>query len=475
MGAGPFGLFGSPETTNVVVNVTNGFLIWGGDWGGFSGYQNAGSITSFASEYTRIEDNLDLGEFGEFRSNGPIQVAGWLRASDRVTLHSGLDGTGDLTFETHLDPFSGSVSLVDVWAGTIALRAGSNTGLAGARVDALTNTPSFHGAAGGATRPASFALEQDRPVVDADRPATSQFGASTSGMAYRLESYDSSVTINDEDGLGGTVLALASETGSTVNAPLSLASMEVFGSALLNADVASTGSQRYFGSVEVDGLRTLSASDALFASTLDSAAPGNSDLSIVAGSTRFEGAVGAERALGSLIVSGASAIAGGSVTTLGDQRYDGAVVIEQNTVLRATDVARAGVVRFGSTVDAASTPDLGAVAGRNLDVGTTTAGLIVFADDVGGVGPLGSVRLHTDVDVSQRPIPERATIVGENSLSIRADSFEMGQHEKFTTLGDLDLRATTSATLGDVTTVGNMTVEAPDIRVLRRAASTLTY
>jgi hypothetical protein len=157
----------------------------------------------------------NLGEFGEFRSNGPIQVAGWLRASDRVTLHSGLDGTGDLTFETHLDPFSGSVSLVDVWAGTIALRAGSNTGLAGARVDALTNTPSFHGAAGGATRPDSFAFEQDRPVVDADRPATSQFGASTSGMAYRLESYDSSVTINDEDGLGGTVLALASETGST--------------------------------------------------------------------------------------------------------------------------------------------------------------------------------------------------------------------------------------------------------------------
>jgi filamentous hemagglutinin family protein len=61
IGAGPFGIVGNPETTNLVVNITGGYLILGGEFGGVSGYQNIGSVDAHASEYLRVEDNLDIG------------------------------------------------------------------------------------------------------------------------------------------------------------------------------------------------------------------------------------------------------------------------------------------------------------------------------------------------------------------------------------------------------------------------------
>ena len=49
----------------------------------------------------------------------------------------------------------------------------------------------------------------------------------------------------------------------------------------------------------------------------------------------------------------------------------------------------------------------------------------------------------------------------------------MGQHEKFTTLGSMTLRADGNAVLGDLVTKGNMFVTADTITLLRRAAFTL--
>ena len=44
--------------TNLVIEITDGFLIFGGDFGGVSDFQHIGSVDAQASEFIRVDDNL---------------------------------------------------------------------------------------------------------------------------------------------------------------------------------------------------------------------------------------------------------------------------------------------------------------------------------------------------------------------------------------------------------------------------------
>jgi filamentous hemagglutinin family protein len=460
VGAGPFGFLANPETTNLEVRVTDGFLILGGDFGGVTGTQDILSIDAHAAEYLRVEDNLTIGDFADLRANDDVEIAGFIHSNNLINLHSGMDGTGDVVFER------GGKPDLDLWASSINLRAGNNSGLGIARVRLDTaggSAPLLRGAGGGATRPGSLVYQQDAPVADSDLAANVRFGSGDpTGMSYWIESNDSSVVLSTPDKVVGTILTLASETGSTVQNDINPESLTVWGTSKLNGDVTSDLFQTYHGGVVIGGDRELTGTTVMFNDTLDGMTSGGEHL-VINASSIFNGATGDTDKLRSLEVNGTSDLNGERVTTRRGQRYNGAVALGVDTSLESTD---SGTIRFGSTVDGAF----------DMDVLTTPGGLIVFAGDVGMGEQLVDMHLSTAGQSGVRGIPEIASIIGETDLNIRAENFTMTQHEKFTTLGSLDLRATESATLGDLVTINDMFVQAPTITLLLRQPSTLyTY
>lgn len=446
VGAGPFGFVGNPETTNLIVRITDGWLIFGGDFGGVTGFQDIRSVDAHATQFLRVDDNLRIRDFADLRSNDNVEINGWIRSVNAIRMHAGQDGTGNVLF---LRPG------LDLHAALINLRAGNGSGLGLARVDAITNNPIFRGLGGGATRPGTFTIRQDATIADANIPSLAQFGAPIDGMVYRLQSNDLSIGISTASKVDNTRLTLSSNTGSTINPDLNLLSLDVFGSARLNGDIASMFNQTYNGPVTLGGDRHLSGMTLTFHDTLDGVGGGAQSLLIDGDATVFNGAVGALESLKSLEVNGTTAINGQAVTTAGSQLYNDAVTLGDNARLVSWDD---GTIRFGGTLD----------GDHNLRVETSPGGLIVFGDNVGASQALRNMFLSTSFGVGVRSIPNRATIVGEKSISIDALNFEMGQHEKFTTLGSLDLRAVQRAILGDLTTVNDMRISAGIITLLRR-------
>lgn len=452
-GAGPFGLVGNPESTNCVVRVTDGWLILGGDFGGVSGYQSILSIDAEASEFLRVEDNLDIGTIANLRAGDNVEIRGFIHAGETIALHSGLDGTGDVLFQE---------AGLDFWADEFIIEAGNNTGLATARADLRTNNPLFRGVGGGDSSPSAFTYRQDAAIANNDIASADQFAAGVEGMEYWIESNDATLTVADNSKVRDTFLTLASENGSFINAELELISLDVFGPAILNGDVFTDDDQNYHGAVRLGGDRLLTADTVHFHDTVDGTSDGTESLALAA-DVVFDGMVGAFHPLENLNVARTTRINGFDIYTSGDQRYNGAVTLGNDTSLYSS---ADGTIRFGSTLDS-----FGAI--RDLYIESTEGGLIVFADDVGSILKLGTLELHTNGGSGDRSIAQRATIVGEESFSIEVENFIMGQHEKFTTLGSLSLNADNNAVLGDLVTQGNMFVKANTITLLRRAADTL--
>lgn len=454
VGAGPFGLVGNRQNTNLIVNVTGGWLILGGEFGGVDGglpgnEQRLRSLRATASDFLRVEDNVIVANFADLSSPGEVQVDGFIRATapgSSITLHGGTDGAGRVRF---LSPG------LDLAADSITLRAGNNTGLANADVDALTNSPLFRGPSLGASRPVTFSYIQDAPVPNSDLPSASQFGAHLAGMNYRIESSDATVTVSDNDAVDGSRLTLASQTGSTVADDLTLTSLRVIGPVTLASDVTTTEDQLYEGAATLATDVALTGDEVEFQSTLDGARS-----ALMAADVTFGGAVGSGTALQSLAVTGVTAINGGLVRTVAGQSYAGAVTFDGDT--RTTSLDQ-GVIRFGGAVDGP----------HDLTVTTTPGGLIIFGGDVGASQRLRDLRLSTAGGLGTRDVPDRATIIGVGSVSIFARDFIMNAREKFTTLGDLSIDASRAAFVGDLTTAGDMTVSAPTIHILRRAADDL--
>jgi filamentous hemagglutinin family protein len=455
VGAGPFGFVGNAANTNLVVRITDGFLVFGGEFGGVSGHQSIKSVDAQASDYVRVEDNLDIGTTANLRANNDVQIAGYIHAGTSVDLHAGMDGSGQVNFDA---------ANLDIWGATIALRSGNHTGLGTATVDAVTNAPTFRGVGGGLTSPTSFTIQQDAAVTQAQLPAASQFGAGLNGMAYVLQSQDASVTEDNGSVFGGARLSLLSATGTFINGVIDPTSIDVTGPVQLSANVVSSSTQHYRGAMRLVGDRTLSGLSVTIDSTVDSGTLDGSNTDDASLSVRGffldNGAIGTLARLSSLTTSSITNLGGGTVITAGNQTYGGSVNLAHDAVLTSQ---ADGVISFGGTVNGA----------HSLTVQTTEGGLISFGGDVGGVLRLLDINLSTAGSDGQRVVPTAATIVAPQNVTIKSRDFIMGQNEKFTTLGNLVINATRNVSLGDLTTSGDMTVTANAITLLLRAASPL--
>ncbi len=147
--------------------------------------------------------SLTAGTTASVDAAGAVQVAGDVTAPTSITLRSGSDGVGNLSF---------SAAGVDLNSASITLRAGDGTGGGGtlATVNALTNSPSFHGAAGGATSPTTYVHRQDGNITVSQIAAPSQFQAATNvqGVNYTLQSDDGLFVIAANIDFGGARMVL---------------------------------------------------------------------------------------------------------------------------------------------------------------------------------------------------------------------------------------------------------------------------
>jgi filamentous hemagglutinin family protein len=479
----------NPATTQLYINIFEGGLTIGD--AASPGTQIYEGIVANVRDSITIHDNLTLCIWGDFNAGEDVLVGGDVMAEYLVRFRSGQNGTGgDVRFTNPNLCIGGE---------TIELIAGG-PGIGGdARVDAITNAPSFFGPmCREGTSPSEFTFAQNPDVVASrDLPPASAFGGGLDcDVAYRVQSFAGDVVIDDGSRVAGSDLTLASasaivsesDAASFITDDLNLCELTVEGRGVLEANVTTERTQEYQGAVIVRGVEdvVLTGTTVTFRSTLDGQLDslGRSPALTVNADAFFEDSIGASVALGALVVNGATTLCAedGSgatmlVNTLGDQRYNGATTLLCDVRLTSFGTPdgeggrTAGTIRFGDTVNGAH--DLTVFA---------QSGLIVFGGDVGGASPLRDILLCTDQlnelgfpsDQSRaNGVPQRATIVGEGDLSIFTRDFAVCQGEKFTVLGDLNLNASRSATLGDVNTVGDMRVTSPDIVLLRRPASTL--
>ena len=252
------------------------------------------------------------------------------------------------------------------------------------------------------------------------------------------QAYDGAVTLGADTTLTGTTVTtqgtLAGATHSlevTGNAVFGngaadtvtgLTTLAVRGTTTINTDtVTSSSTQGYAGAVTVAENSNLTASTVTFDTTVDSAADAAKSLTVT-GDAVFMGAVGEETTgsttlgkLGSVHVTGTSAIDGGMVTSTGAQTYAGAVTLGADTTLQGS------VMSFGASVD--GTGD----ATESL----TLAGAASFGGDVGATHALaalsvsGATMLTADIGVTATNVAfggmVDGTTAGEEALAITGD------------------------------------------------------
>ena len=302
---------------------------------------------------------------GSVTTKGLQDYQGAVTIGAATTLDSSA-GNGAITFEKTLD-------------GGFDLTATAGTGLT-----------TFTGAVGGTARLASLTVTGTSAINGGSVTTTGlqdYKDAATIGAATTLDSSAGNGTITFEKTLdGGFDLTATAGTGLTtftgaVGSIAKLASLTVTGTSAINGgSVSTTGLQDYKGAATLGAATLIDSSANNGAITFEKTLDGGFDLTAMAGTglTTFTGAVGSTAKLASLVVTGASAINGGAVTTTGLQYYKGAATIGAATLLDSS--AGNGAITFGNTLD----------GGFALTTKAGT-GLTSFAGNVGQTNPLGAL------------------------------------------------------------------------------------
>jgi filamentous hemagglutinin family protein len=257
-----------------------------------------------------------------------------------------------------------------------------------------------------------------------------------------------------------------------------LTSLAVDGNTVIRGVLIKTVGDQIYGSgvgntyVLIDGDTVLRSfnTDIIFNSTIDDLSEGQSIL-LIDGNAFFHGLVGQNVALNSLEVLGTTLIDTSAITTTNLQSYAGAVDLASDATLSSH------IMDFGSTIDGqhALVLNVGDSLRLGGDVGGDTR-LVMLEINAGGITTIEGQQVLTIDDIRFNPlgtanIPDIATFAGMYNLLIESlnGSFYMGEHQKLSVLGDLTINvANGSATLGDLNSLGDMTVNAPAIYLQSR-------
>jgi filamentous hemagglutinin family protein len=272
---------------------------------------------------------------GTLAVTGPVQLG----ASIASTGAQSYGGTATLVADTTLSGSSVAFATTVDGSHALVVNAGAT---------------SFGGAVGATVPLASLAT---------DAAGTTQLGGNVTTTG--AQRYDDALVLNADATLAGSTLTLAGRvdgaqsltlngaTGTSLGQPVGattpLAALTTTGPLQLAAgSVTTSGAQAYGGAVTLGAATTLTGSAVSFAGTLD----GGFALTLPgAGLTTFGDAVGGTTRLASLGATGAVAVNGPGVLTIGTQTYGGAVQVAGDAHFSGTALTFGGAVSGAHDLD----------------------------------------------------------------------------------------------------------------------------
>ncbi|MFY7897403.1 MAG: hypothetical protein ACOVP8_14320, partial [Phycisphaerales bacterium] len=293
-------------------------------------------------------------------------------------------------------------------------------------------------------------------------------------VRYTIASFASDVSITDGNQLRGGILSLsggsAFDAGGRVRLADSVAASSLFvnGLATLGGSAPITitsAEQTYTGDVDLAGDVTLAGGAINVQRAINREAGSTVSALTIAGEARLAGSIGAIRAIDRLTIDRPTVLGGGSsdtsVVTRESQTYNARVTLASDVTMRAGEGDTGGEIRVRGAIDSDD------IAARDLHLRVGDGGAIRLGTSLGAVRRLDALTTQT---VTGTPAP-RASIIGESDIALYANSFAMTQGDKLTGLGSVLIDAITDAVLSDVSTRGDLKVDAASISLLRRPAS----
>lgn len=508
-GTGPATLMG-----NAGLNVNLGSVLVSGSSVSLQGVRAQGRQVYTGSTITLNGSLFSLAN-GDIRFEGPVRLlrdvtvrSFGTSANDDITFTSTVDGVGgvfsldsnagvgDLFFGGTIGRINGSTtpSIRDLrlrGSSSITLQGVSTTGLQQYTGAATLNSDLLTTGSGGILFNNGVTLNNDSISINAN-----------AGGITLAQGVDSSASTNRSLTLtatGGPVSLLGSIGGVTRLNTLNVNGNFVL---LVGPEVRTTSIQSYNAPVQIGGNTRFEGSVVTFTSTLDSASSAARTVTINStasaggsGQVNFLGAVGATFALQSLNVSSGISRVASNITTRSGIEFANAVNLSGNVIMDAGN----GGVFFRSTLDS-----LTDFAGSSLELrsnlaATPTATPFRFGGNVGRNGVLGTLTIGANGSAMGLPAPATAAtivfsdawdstgaiasanVAPTDAFEIRATNFVMGRNQKLTSFGNFLIRGTgtdttsaaNSASLGDITSIGTITVQANTINLLTRPGGTL--
>mgnify|MGYP002784258943 CR=1 FL=1 len=298
-------------------------------------------------------------------------------------------------------------------------------------------------------------------------------------------------------GVGGTNLAQLLVSGpATLAGNVRTVGGTSFGNALTTVGVRTVDAAGLFvgGATTLGGNFTVNAANAQFDGSVDSIAPGVASMLVNATNTAvFGNGIGQNAALASfrsnaaatvLRGAGLRTLASGQSWFAGELRIDslgGTSTINTGTIFVGRDVftdgAAAGAANLTLLANAPSTIEGSAIriggsigqssaapAGNQRFNNLTLGGAI-------GTPTTATILLSRGFDAQGRLVA--AGVNASDQFSIVANNIVMAPGQKLTALGSLGLFGASSIVLGDVATLGNLSVNAPVIQITSRGAGSL--
>ncbi|MBL0718401.1 filamentous hemagglutinin N-terminal domain-containing protein [Piscinibacter sp. Jin2] len=467
-----------------------GILQIGRDGG--TGVITVGALSLPTDVHLQTEGRIELSATVDGARNlsldgGPVEINGALGSG--VALNSlSVDGSsislgGGTVNTTGNQSYMGAVTLgantnLSAGAGTVSFSSTVN----GAQALAISGgTVDFNGAVGGVTALTSLGLTAASISLDGGAISTtgnqSYMGAVTLGANTSLSADAGTVsfgsTINGARSL--SVSAGTVDLNDVVGGNTALTSLGLTAASILldGGAVTTSGNQTYSGAVTLGADTTLAATAPAGTVSFGGTVDGTRSLSVSAGTVDLNDVVGSNTALTSLGLTAASILLdGGTITTSGNQTYNGAVTLGADTTLSAT--APAGTVSFGSTVNgarslavSAGVVDLnGAVGGSTAltSLELTAASILLDGGAINTAGNqtyTGAVTLgaNTILTSTAGTVSFSSTVNGARSLSVSAGTADLnGAVGGGTALTSLGLDAMSITLDGAaITTTGNQT------------------
>ncbi len=449
---------------------------------------NVGVVNPLASLTTNADGTTEL-NLGSLVASGEVTFNDPLLLASNATVFG-----GDITFDQTVDSLGTSNSLfVNTSGSGVTTFAGEVGGIL-ALASLTTNPLGTTRIEGGAVTTTGQQAYNDDVVITADTTLTGSgvaFGKTlNSGLDPRSLTIRTGATGTTT--FGGAVGNTRQLEQITVNPDVTGPSTGII--RISGPTIRTSGDQLYNQRVVLGGDAAFTGNDISFVQGLDSTLLlGPSDLTVNTtggGITRLFGPIGAQQALGNITTnSDGRTILGNSQGATGDNssiNAEGVVAFNDSVTVRNNiDITGGAGIAFGNALNAAVAdqvgPDVRLFTSVTSPGSTAAPGIprITFTNDVGAVAPLGSLTLGSDLGLT----PAAATIgagLGSGGTPINnfgltfttRRGFTMGRGHKMTVLGDLTINDDTRATLSDINTLGSLTVNAPEITLLRRPGGT---